>query len=179
MIISRTQTTDAEPAAKQIHRSRRFGHSGGFSLVEVTLVIGIMAIAILPLLAMLPLGLNLHRQSIDSTLTAQIVSRVTHEIQQTDFSTLLVQAAPLVYFFDDQGNLLPAATDSRRLYDAQATINKLPSLPGGSTTPSLARVRIDIAANPGKAAAIFGTGTDGKCTNMNAATYFAFASKND
>ena len=166
--------------------SRRMRKSGGFSLVEVMLAIGIMAFAILPLLAMLPIGLKLHRLAIDSTLTTQIVSRVTHEVQQTDFTNLASLSVPLNYYFDDQGNLIgtnaaAVATNSLRLYDAQATINTQPPLPGGSTTPSLARVRIDIAANPGKLAAstIFGTNTDGKCTNINASTFFAFVAKND
>ena len=178
------QNTSVDSLFLQIRQTRK---RGGFSLVEVTLAIGIMACAILPLVAMLPIGLRLHRQAIDSTVTSQIVSRVTHEVQQTDFSTLTALAAPLTYYFDDQGNLLgtntAAANSSLRLYDAQASMNKLPSVPAGTnqgtTTPSMLRVRIDIAANPGRSPSIFGENSTGTCTNMNAATYFAFVAKND
>ena len=161
-----------------------------FSLIEVTLAIGIMAFAVVPVVGLLPIGLRVHRDSMVAIASTQIVGRVTHELEQTDYSTLpgvpnttSVVTGPLTYYFDDQGDLLPSATDSRRIYDVQATVNApstLPALSGvTTTTASLARVEIDIGLNPGRSASIFARGSNGAFTNSNVSTYFAFVSKND
>ena len=162
----------------------------GFSLIEVTLAIGIMAFAMLPVMALLPIGLNIHRQAIDTTVSAQIISRVTHEVQQTDYSSLPLpppNGTPLTYCFDDQGNLLTSGsslslfssyTDNRRLYDVEATIYKPTALTGG-TTPSLARVKIDVVSNPAHTSTVFNTDGSGNFITPNVSTYFSFVSKND
>lgn len=94
----------------------------GFSLVEVTLSIGVVAFAFLSLMALLPGGMEIFREAMDTTVTAQIAQRITTELQETDFHTLLEEAEldpesadPVtrlesIYgtlphrFFDDQGN---------------------------------------------------------------------------
>lgn len=81
-----------------------------FSLVEVCLAIGVTSFAFLGVFALLPAGLGLFRQAIDTSVSAQIVQRIAGDAQQTDFDTLTGYAAnngfyflPMRYF-DDQGS---------------------------------------------------------------------------
>ena len=165
-----------------------FGDRKGFSLIEVTLAVGIVSFAILPVMALLPIGLNINRQSIEATVSSQIIARITRELQQTDFSSLPSSpSSPLTYCFDDQGNLLasgnnsalPALTSGQRalrIYDVLASVNKQSSLPGISGAIStLATVRIDIISDPAGSATIL----SGTFSKSNFSTYFAFISKND
>ena len=160
-----------------------------FSLIEVTLAIGILSVAILPLVALLPVGLNMHRQAIDSTVSTQIVSSVTHELEQTSFSEFTAGQV-IGYCFDEQGTLLASGTPSTvfatgtitRLYDVIATFNYSSTLPKVTNvaTPSLARVKILVASNPARltGTAIFMTDGNGNYTHP-VSTYFALISKND
>ena len=148
-----------------------------------------MAFAMLPVMALLPIGLNINRQAVESTVSAQIVGRVTHEVQQTDYLSLPASNTPLTYAFDDQGSMLASGSTgslpilsgtvaNSRIYSVLAIVYKpsvLPSTAGIGTTQSLARVRIDIVTDP-TGNAIIDSGTFQK---TNVATYFAFVSKND
>ena len=60
-----------------------------FTLVEVCLAIGIVAFALVPLMVMVPTGLNSQHQAIDSTLEAQIVQKVASDAAQADFDSLV------------------------------------------------------------------------------------------
>jgi len=159
----------------------------GFSLVEVVLALGIMTFGLVPLMALLPIGLRVHRQAIEATVSSQIIARVTHEAQQTDYTNLPNGSNyPLTFCFDDQGNVLSSGTstvlfttckDSKRIYDVRATVNKAASLPTATNTsqsPSLARIQIDIASNPGAKPDVFTSGG-----SVPFLTYFSFVSKND
>ena len=162
--------------------------NAGFSLVEVVMALGIMSVGLVPLMALLPIGLKVHRQAIEVTVASQIVARVTHEAQQTDYTDLtLAGNSPLTYCFDDQGNLLSSGKgdqtvfatckDSKRIYDVRATVNQAASLPAAGSmaqSPSLARIQIDIASNPGARADVFSAGG-----SVPFLTYFSFVSKND
>jgi len=112
---------------------------------------------------------------------------VTHEAQQTDYTNLPNGSNyPLTFCFDDQGNVLSSGTstvlfttckDSKRIYDVRATVNKAASLPTATNTsqsPSLARIQIDIASNPGAKPDVFTSGG-----SVPFLTYFSFVSKND
>ncbi len=128
-------------------RSRR----GAFSLVEVVLAIGIIAIAFVAIFGMLPTGLSTFRKSVDNSLGTQIVQRITNEAKQTDFSTMIQQTAPVVRYFDDQGD--EVETSAHGIYTVQTTIlypTLLPNGPGGATRPSqnLATVSIKLAHDP-------------------------------
>lgn len=158
-----------------------------FSLVEVVLALGIMAFGLVPLMALLPIGLKVHRQAIDATVSSQIVARVAQEAQQMDYSNLPDGASqPLTYCFDDQGNLLATGNslglftsckDPKRIYDVKATVNKIADLPGdhpATRSPSLARIQIDIAANAAANPSVFTPGS-----GVPVFTYFSLLSKND
>jgi uncharacterized protein (TIGR02598 family) len=88
---------------------KRASSPNGFSLVEVVLSVGIVAVAFLAVFSLLPAGLELFHQALDNTVCANIVQRVTNDAEQTDFNTLLSNPGNGDYFvmpvryFDDQG----------------------------------------------------------------------------
>jgi uncharacterized protein (TIGR02598 family) len=134
------------PALEQIAQPR-FGKQGqaGFTLVEVVLAIGIIAFAFIPLLGLLPLGLDVSRQAIDTTVQAQIAQQLTTQAQQTDFSLLSTFASNSIntpYYFDDQGN--KATSSDRRIYEAVISATSNTALPGPVTTQRLATVTIYV-----------------------------------
>lgn len=121
-----------------------------FSLVEVTLTIGIMAFALTSILGLLPVGLATFRQAVDTSVESQIVQRVTTEASQSDFATLVDpnSGARTIRYYDDQGNKLPSAADA--IYHVKVTVESPASLPSGDLSPDLARLLVDIVNNPGQ-----------------------------
>src|SRR6187551_2243685 len=58
-------------------RMQRFGrHTAGFSLVEVALALGVAAICLLALLALLPVASKTQQTSIQQTTANQIISQI-------------------------------------------------------------------------------------------------------
>ncbi len=61
----------------------------GFSLIEVTLAIGVVAFAFVALLGLIPLGLSTFRKAMDASIGAEIGQRVLNDLQQSDFNTVI------------------------------------------------------------------------------------------
>lgn len=136
----------------------------GFSLVEVTLAIGVAAVAIVSLLALLPVGLGQAREAIDTTVTAQIATRLANDAQQTDFDTLTAEETgkppsdktfrqSAIRYFDDQGAELPVTRRREAIYHSVVRVVPASPLPVGATTPDynpdLATIAVQIVYNPG------------------------------
>ena len=119
-----------------------------FSLVEVTLALGIMGFALVALLGLLPAGLStFHSATVNSTGT-QIAQRLLNEAQQTDFDQL-VATVPMVRYFDDQGDELTAANKAQAIYNTNVVVAPSTTLPGGAANPNLATVFVQVADDPG------------------------------
>lgn len=94
---------------------RRSRHRRGFSLVEVVLAIGVVAFAFVAIFSLLPVGMGVFREAMDTSVSAQIVQRIVSDAQQTNFDNLVDTTKsggtssgdwfvlPLRYF-DDQGS---------------------------------------------------------------------------
>jgi uncharacterized protein (TIGR02598 family) len=119
------------------------------------LAIGIVAVAFVALLGLLPTGLGLFRDAMNSTVSSQIAQRVLTDAQQTDFDILIdgiardentwddftfrapTRARPALRYFDDQGTeVIPvnpaslSATEKRRiLYHVNTRISVRASRP--------------------------------------------------
>jgi len=145
--------------AKSIPSPRRsalrrclFGR-GGFTLVEVTMAIGIISFAFVATIGLLPVGLSVSRQAIETTIQSQIVQQLTTQALQTDFSQLEKLGDPSKaepYYFDDQGK---ATGEVGSLY--KATFQPVPpttDLPDGVSTRKLKTVTISIENTRGSAA---------------------------
>lgn len=118
---------------------------GGFSLVEVTLAIGITAVALVSLMGMLPKGMQTLQRANDLAVMGRIHQQILGELQLTPWESSLGGAAPIdsfddmVRFYDDQGIELP---DSERgsfshVYTARISIprqgGRLPDSVGGGS----------------------------------------------
>jgi hypothetical protein len=60
-----------------------------FSLVEVALALGVLAIALVAVFALMPSGLSNFRTAMDTSVTAQIAQRVMQDAQQAEFDQLI------------------------------------------------------------------------------------------
>lgn len=97
---------------------------GGFSLIEVTLAIAIVAFAFVALIGLLPAGLGVFNQTMDSSNEMRISSELTSMIQATNYDNLTNAFAQNIYYFDVDGGALDTKVDSRgyeneRIYSAK------------------------------------------------------------
>lgn len=74
----------------------------GFSLVEVVLAVGIMALGVVTILGLLPHGLEMSRKTANEQAETRIVDTIVGELQTTEWSALNDQRKTSRYF-DDQG----------------------------------------------------------------------------
>ena len=153
-------------------RSRSTG-TAAFSLIEVVLAIGVFAFGFVAVLGLLPTGLQLYRESVQTSVSSQIAQRVINDAQQTDYPVLTDESnlpgsldaftfqAPKVLagafrYFDEQGNEVIPAGDTlsssermRIVYWVNTRIK--PRTDRGQTTvqiSSLATVTVQVANNP-------------------------------
>jgi len=102
--------TDALPLPKKNRRA-------GFSLIEVTLSIAIIAFAFIALIGLLPAGMNVFTQTMDSTNEMRIVSYLTSMMQATDYDRLNDQSfAADIYYFDVDGGYLDSDRNQNARY---------------------------------------------------------------
>jgi uncharacterized protein (TIGR02598 family) len=128
------------PSTAQYPPSQR----GGFSLVEVALALGVVAFAVVSLLALLPAGLTSFRTSINTSVGSQIFQRVVSDAEQADFDALLAQATAAgtsfsvfpIRYFDEAGNeVVPVNPVSLTAAEAQRVVFQVrvrASKPGAS-----------------------------------------------
>lgn len=114
----------------------RLGRCGGFSLVEVTLAIGIVSFAMLALLGAVPVGLSTMRQAADHTVESQIVRQISAEALYTPFSKLATNYAGATLCFSDEGLALTNADPATARYRASVAM-VAPAYPGSSTASDL------------------------------------------
>jgi uncharacterized protein (TIGR02598 family) len=89
----------------------------GFSLIEVTLAIAIVAFAFIALIGLLPAGMNVFTQTMDSTNEMRIVSHLTSMMQATDYDRLNDPSfAGDIYYFDVDGGYLDSDRNQNARY---------------------------------------------------------------
>lgn len=118
--------------------------------MEVTLAIGIISFAFVAMFGLLPVGLSVSREAMDTTIEAQIVQQLKTQALQTDFSQLgeLGKAGDEVYF-DDQGKTTDATT---AVYKAGfLPVPATTALPAGVSTSKLRTVTIFVLNTKGSA----------------------------
>lgn len=129
------------------NKGSRVPASGAFSLVEVVLALGICAVAVLPVVGLLPMALQSAREATETTQEAKIIQRVANELIQTPFAQLASQlkgGTPFSRQFNYDGFEVAATGDV--YYQVAATLDDF-SLPGASDpSTNIYRVGIHIAA---------------------------------
>ena len=124
--------------------------SAAFSLVEVTLAIGIVAFAFVSVFGLLPSGLHVFRSAIDVSVQTQIVQRLVADAQQTDFDTLKNKPVE-THYFDDQGNDLGTVATEASIYTVLVTVVPTTQLPADAPpSDNLVTLQIKIARDPAR-----------------------------
>ena len=123
----------------------RRNRSGGFSLVEVALAIGIIAFAFVALFALIPTGLTTFRSAIDNSNETWIMQGMNSMVQTTDFKLiegLSFESSGEIYYFDEEGRFTDSATKSvpnvaqNRLYQVKLLVDNLYRANGDEATPT-------------------------------------------
>jgi uncharacterized protein (TIGR02598 family) len=123
---------------------RRAEH--GFSLPEVAMAIGIIAVAFVSLLSLLPAGLNTYRAAIDDANETWILQGINSMVQTTDFTNipqLDYSQNQEIFYFDEEGKLTDTSENpskdsvvvNSRIYGVKLIIGKL-YRPNGDSTQS-------------------------------------------
>ena len=141
---------------------------GGFSLVEISAALGIVSFAFVALLGLMANGIGQFREAMDTTVTAQIASRMINDAQQAEFSELVNPDSSSgssdevgIRYFDEHGNEivpsqegeLSADEQLRVVYRVGTRVRPQAELPRQSLseTPHLAQVTVQVAHSPGAA----------------------------
>jgi uncharacterized protein (TIGR02598 family) len=147
-------------------------------LVEVAIAVGILAVVLVALLGLMPVGMTNFRKAMDTSVTAQIAQRILLDMQQADFNQTIDAAdastgqsssftftAPLIgsrqfRFFDAQGveivtqdgtaNSMTLAQKNLMVYQVVVRVMPTASMPADPATihGSVALVTVQVARNP-------------------------------
>lgn len=130
--------------------SRRIHFFAGFSLVEVTLALGVTAFCLLALFGLLPLGLQVNQNSISQTAAASVLSSVIADLRATSKTTLtssqydITFGAPKSLYFDGEGRVV-TPTDPNATPRYRVTIS-FPASPSGSLAPTFVSLKLSWPA---------------------------------
>ena len=118
----------------------------GFSLVEVTLALGIAAFCLIALLGLIPLGMQTNQSAVSQTAAASILSSVVADLRATANATqtsaqydITFGTAKLLYV-DDQGRAVsPTEPTAAPRYRVMITF---PASPEGLFAPTFVSLKI-------------------------------------
>jgi uncharacterized protein (TIGR02598 family) len=125
----------------------RRNRSGGFSLVEVALAIGIIAFAFVALFALIPTGLTTFRSAIDNSNETWIMQGMNSMVQTTDFANvkkLSFESSGEIYYYDEEARFTDTlkipTTDPKviqtRLYQVKLLVDDMYRPNGDDKTPT-------------------------------------------
>jgi len=124
-----------------------------FSLVEVTMALGIMSFVAVATLGLIPTGLASSQRSSQTTIAARLAAEVQSELQQVGFASFSTSTTS----FDADGRMVQdpngatvPGTTTPPVYDVYRTVQSC-GLPG-STNWALQRVVVQVVKNPGRQA---------------------------
>ena len=135
--------------------NRRIHFSAGFSLVEVTLAVGIATFCLIALFGLLPLGLQTNQNAISQTAAASVLSSVVADLRATPKSNptsplyeVTFGTAKLLYFDGEGRSVSPTDPNANPRYRLTITF---PAGPAGALAPTFASLKITwpALADPG------------------------------
>jgi len=125
---------------------RRIHFLAGFSLVEVTLALGVAAFCLLALFGLLPVGLQANQNSISQTAAASVLSSIIADLRATPKTSLTSSQYDITFgaekslYFDGEGRAV-APMDPNATPRYRVTIN-FPASPAGSFAPTFASLKL-------------------------------------
>jgi len=96
-------------------------HTRSFSLVELTLALGVASFCLIAVFALLPIGGQIHHNGISQTASASILAAVTADLRATPKTQLtshefgITFGSPTTLYFDGEGRSSTAALSRYRL----------------------------------------------------------------
>jgi uncharacterized protein (TIGR02598 family) len=146
-----------KPGALAGARACRF--TQGFSLIEVTIALGVVSFALIALFGLLPTGLTTFRSSIDRSVCSQIAQNIISQARQTDFSSLtnssntnFTTPAGSPRLFTEDGDETSDVT--KTIYVAKVEVVPAVSFPSSSPNASMAKIRVRVANSPSGSEAV-------------------------
>lgn len=137
-------------------------HEKGFSLVEVTIAMGIVATVLIALLALLPYGMDNVREAKSTQVQTRIANEIIGELQVADWGrepgfSRLRSWDGLIRRYDAEGSLIEDTQDQNKadtIYKVRVDVPvaqqvPLPGQAAGQGGQYLRRVSIKIAYAPG------------------------------
>ncbi len=115
------------------HKYRRAALARGFSLIEVTLALGIVSFALITILGVMPVGLNSLRDAVDETTESQIIRQIGAEATLLPFASIQTEMEGKTYYFDDEGQPQQSSDQNTR-YTASVSVVD-PDYPGVGAAP--------------------------------------------
>jgi uncharacterized protein (TIGR02598 family) len=130
--------------------SRRGYCAAGFSLVEVTLALGVAAFCLIGLFGLLPLGVQTNQSSSSQTAAASVLSSVVADLRATPKTNptspqyeITFGAAKILYFDGEGRAVVPANANAIPRYRATITF---PPSPSGSFAPTFVSLNVSWPA---------------------------------
>lgn len=126
--------------------NRRIHSSTGFSLVEVTLALGVAAFCLIALFGLLPLGIQTNQSSISQTAAASVLSSVVADLRATPKTSPTSPQYDITFgttkllYFDTEGRAV-TPTDPNATPRYRATIT-FPASPLGTFAPTFVSLRV-------------------------------------
>lgn len=143
--------TCTSPPAPPGNRKPALWKSRGFSLVEVTLAIGLTTFSVIVLLGLLCSGVNESRQATDQTVMVQIAQQLIGMAQQTDWSHT-DELSSAYFYFDETGQLLEGSEEDQAVFAGCILVEPEVNLPadGSGVNDQMAKVRVRVVRDPAR-----------------------------
>lgn len=104
-----------------------------FSLIEVTIALGIVAFALIPLVGLLPIGLNAAHDAVEKTTLSHIVRQIGSDLDKLSFAEVATFTAnPLRFTWEGK----PTTVLNEAVYEV-AMEPAQPSYPGASNLSNI------------------------------------------
>jgi len=91
-----------------------------FSLVEVTIAIGVVSFSLLAIMGLVPVGLTTLRSAMDQTVESQIVQSIGSQALLTPFGQLTNHYADKVAYYSEEGVITPDRSSAR--YEVETSL---------------------------------------------------------
>lgn len=98
-----------------------------FSLIEVTIALGIFAFAMIPVIGLVSVGMKTLRNSMDVTVQSDLVRKTVGEAMRIPFGNLSTAFDNKLFYFDDEGVQQPSR-NPQTIFVASSAVTSPPSL---------------------------------------------------
>ncbi len=101
--------------------------STAFSLIEVTIALGIFAFAMIPIIGLVSLGMKTLRNSMDATVQIDLVRKTVGEATRMPFANLSTAFDKKLFYFDNEG-VQQVSRNAQTIFVASTAVTAPPSL---------------------------------------------------